>query len=331
MYEMSSDSDKKHEERDRERLEERAARAREKVERAEAKVRDRSEQAQDQIARALDRVADAEDRAGEKVARAIEQAERAGGERARGDATGEQAAAAVEAEPPIWFRDEPASRRPAHTRADIARAALEIADSEGFDAVSMRKVAQRLGAGTMTLYHYVRNKGELISLMSDAVMAELLVPEGELSKDWRAALTQIANRSHDAFSAHHWVFQKMGEDGSFGPNGMRHFEQSLQAVVGLGLDREQIFEVIGQVDDYVFGYSLREVEEREQEHGWSPEVVDFFKRELATGAYPLISEFFGDDFEATFDEAMELMADGARFDRGLARLLDGIEAEFAPK
>jgi AcrR family transcriptional regulator len=331
MYEMSSDSDTKREERDRERMEERAARAREKVERAEAKVRERSEQAQDQIGRALDRVADAEDRAGEKVARAIEQAERAGGDRARGEANGERAAVVDEAEPPIWFRDEPASRRPAHTRADIARAALEIADSEGFEAVSMRKVAQRLGAGTMTLYHYVRNKGELISLMSDAVMAELLVPEGELSNDWRAALTQIANRSHDAFSAHHWVFQKMGEDGSFGPNGMRHFEQSLQAVVGLGLDREQIFEVIGQVDDYVFGYSLREVEEREQEHGWSPEVVDFFRRELDTGAYPLISEFFGDDFEATFDEAMELMADGARFDRGLARLLDGIEAEFAPK
>jgi AcrR family transcriptional regulator len=327
MYEMSSDSDKQREERDRERLEERAARAREKVERAEAKVRERSEQAQDQIARALDRVADAEDRAGEKVARAIEQAERAGG-----DATGERAAVVDEAEPPIWFRDEPASRRPAHTRADIARAALEIADSEGFDAVSMRKVAQRLGAGTMTLYHYVRNKGELISLMSDAVMAELVVPEGELADDWRAALTQIANRSHDAFSAHHWVFQKMGEDASPGPNGMRHFEQSLQAVAGLGLDREQTFEVIGQVDDYVFGYSLREVQERkEQEHGWSPEVVDFFRRELDTGAYPLISEFFGDDFEATFEEAMEFMSDGARFARGLARLLDGIEAEVVAK
>jgi AcrR family transcriptional regulator len=332
MYEMSSDSDKKREERDRERSEERADRAREKVERAEAKVRDRSEQAQDQIARALDRVADAEDRAGEKVARAIEQAERAGGDRARGDGTGEPAAVVDEAEPPIWFRDEPASRRPAHTRADIARAALEIADSEGFDAVSMRKVAQRLGAGTMTLYHYVRNKGELIALMSDAVMAEVVVPEGELSDDWRAALTQIANRSHDAFSAHHWVFQKMGDDGAPGPNGMRHFEQSLRAVAGLGLDREQTFEVIGQVDDYVFGYSLREVQERkEQEHGWSPEVVDFFRRELDTGDYPLISEFFGDDFEATFEEAMEFMSDGARFARGLARLLDGIEAEFAPK
>ncbi len=296
MYEMSSDSK-------RTREEERAERAREKLERAEAKVRDRSEQAQEKIARALDKVAEAEDQVGEQVAQLV------------------------------WLRDEPASRRPAHTRADIARAALDIADSEGFDAVSMRKVAQRLGAGTMTLYHYVRNKDELVALMSDAVMSELLVPEGELSDDWREALTQIANRSHDAFKAHHWVFQKMGEDGVPGPNGMRHFEQSLQAVAGLGLGREQTFEVIGQIDDYVFGYSLREVQEaQEQERGWSPAVVDFFKRELATGDYPMIAEVFGDeDFEASFERAMEFIADEGRFHRGLHRLLDGIEAEFAPK
>jgi AcrR family transcriptional regulator len=315
MYEMSSDTSKTREDR-----------AQEKLERAEAKVRERSERAQDQVARALDRVAEAEDRAGEKVARAIERAERAGAEAPRSDA------AADEAEPMIWFRQEPASRRPAHTRADIARAALEIADSQGFDAVSMRRVAERLGAGTMTLYHYVRNKEELVALMGDAVMAEVVVPEGTLSDDWRTALTQIAHRSHEAFRAHHWVFQKLGEDGVPGPNGMRHFEQSLQAVAGLELDREQTFEVIGQVDDYVFGYSLREVQEaKEQEQGWTPAVVDFLKRELATGDYPLIGEFFGDDFEASFDQAMEMMADESRFDRGLKRLLDGIEAEFAPK
>src|SRR4029077_1051720 len=296
MYEMSSDSRKTREEA-------RAERTRERLERVEAKVRDRSEQAQAKISGALDKVAEAEDRVSEGVA------------------------------PLIWFRQEPVSRKPAHTRADIARAALEIADSEGFEAVSMRRGAQKLGAGTMTLSHYVRNKDELIALMSDAVMAEVVVPEGELPEDWRTALTQIANRSHDAFKAHHWVFQKMSDDGVPGPNGMRHFEQSLQAVAGLGLDREQTFEVIGQVDDYVFGYSLREIQEaEEQEHGWSPEVTDFFKRELATGEYPLISDFFGDeDFEAAFSEAMELIADEGRFHRRLKRLLDGIEAEFAPK
>jgi AcrR family transcriptional regulator len=317
MYEMSRDSKS---EREAEREERAEARAREKVERAEDLVRQRSERAQQKVARALEKVAEAEDKAGEKVAEAMKRAERVEGD----------APAGGEAEPMIWFRQEPASRRPAHTRADIARAAVEIADAEGFEAVSMRRVAERLGAGTMTLYHYVRNKDELITLMSDAVMAEVLVPEGELADDWRTAVTQIATRTRAAFAAHHWIFERMG-DGRPGPSGMRHFEQSLRAVASLGLGRNETFELIGLVDDYVFGHSLREVQEREEhERGWPPEVLDFFKRELASGKYPRINDFFGEDIDSSFEAIFEFLSQPGRFERGLNRLLDGIEAEINP-
>jgi AcrR family transcriptional regulator len=309
-------------EREAERARERVERAREKAERAEAHVRERSEQAQAKIARALEGVADAEDRAGEMVARAIERAQ---------NAETHEGPARDDVEPMVWFRHEPTSRRPAHTRADIAHAAMEIADSEGFDAVSMRRVAQRLGAGTMTLYHYVRNKDELITLMSDAVMGEVVVPEGELADDWRTALTQIAARTRDAFATHHWIFEHLS-DARPGPNGMRHFEQSLAAVADLGLDRNETFELIGQIDDYVFGFSLREVQELEEhERGWPAEVLDFFKRELASGDYPRINEFFGDDLDSTFDAVLEFLGQPGRFERGLNRLLDGIEAEVLAK
>jgi AcrR family transcriptional regulator len=320
MYEMPSDTEKT--ERDAERLRHRAERAREKAERAEERIRERSEHAQEKIARALDGVADAEDRAGGMVARALERVQ---------NASDREGAAVEDIEPTIWFRQEPTSRRPAHTRADIARAAIEIADSEGFDAVSMRRVAQRLGAGTMTLYHYVRNKEELIALMGDAVMGEILIPDGEMSNDWRTAATQVAKRTRAIFATHHWIFQHM-DDGTPGPNGMRHFEQTLRAIAPLGLDREATFEVIGQIDDYVFGYALREVQDRkEHERGLPPQVVDFFHREVATGDYPLIASLFGDDVYASFESVVAFMARPERFDRGLARLLDGIEAEFAPK
>src|SRR6185436_15098966 len=95
----------------------------------------------------------------------------------------------------IWERPEPGARRPRYTREQIARTALAIADAEGFEAVSMRRVASELGAGTMTLYHYVRNKDELIELMDDAMMSELIVPDDEMPSDWREALTAIARRS----------------------------------------------------------------------------------------------------------------------------------------
>jgi AcrR family transcriptional regulator len=226
----------------------------------------------------------------------------------------------------IWLREEPSARRPGHSRAEIARAAVEIADAEGFDAVSMRRVAQQLGAGTMTLYHYVRNKDELITLMVDAVMGELLSPERELAGGWRNAMAQIAMGSRQAFQRHRWALDRLG-DGRPGPNGMRHFEQSLRAVADLDLSPYARFELIGQVDDYVFGFALREAQEfDEHRRGWPPQVRAFFQRELDSGDFPLVREFLGADADAGIDRVAEILFREHRFERGLERLLDGIEA-----
>src|SRR5271163_4622157 len=91
----------------------------------------------------------------------------------------------------IWSRPEPSSRKAGLTRDQIAAAALRLADSEGLDALSMRRMASELGVGTMTLYYYVRTKDELLSLMHNALAGELLVPGGELPSEWRSALELI--------------------------------------------------------------------------------------------------------------------------------------------
>lgn len=258
-------------------------------------------------------------------------------ERRRPQRTAEREARARRRRPPraepelIWMREEPRGRRPSHTRSEIARAAVEIADSEGFDAVSMRRVARHLGAGTMTLYYYVRNKDELITLMVDEVMGQLLIPDEELADDWRAALTQIAVRSRAVFMGHRWTLDRL-DDNHPGPNGMRHFEQSLRAVASLDVDDALRFELIGQVDDYVFGYALRELqEEAENERGWPPEVVAFLQHELDSGEYPLIRRFLGDDAKAGIERIVATIGDDDRFARGFKRLLDGFEAELAEK
>lgn len=228
----------------------------------------------------------------------------------------------------IWLREEPRARRPSHTRADIARAALAVADEEGYEALSMRRVAERLGAGTMTLYHYVRNKDELITLMADEVMGEVLVPAGELGGDWRTALAQIARRTRAAFHRHHWALYRLG-DGRPGPNGIRHFEQTLAAVSSLDLAESHKFELISQIDDYVFGFCLREAQEMEEHRrGFPADVLEFFQRELDSGEHPNIRDFLGDDIEAGVDRIAGLLFDEDRFERGLERLLDGIEADL---
>src|SRR5919202_5527903 len=99
-------------------------------------------------------------------------------------------------EDPIWFRRARARRgpRPTLSREEITRAAIELADAEGLDAVSMRRIAAKLDAGATSLYWYVSSKDDLFELMVDDVVGEIAVPEP--SGDWRNDLREIARAIH---------------------------------------------------------------------------------------------------------------------------------------
>src|ERR1700726_4865942 len=99
------------------------------------------------------------------------------------------------------------SRKPRLTREKIATTALAIADEEGFTAVSMRRVAQELQVGTMSLYYYVKTKDDLIAVMDDALMGEALL--ASLPKDWQRAMMEIAKRTHAVFIRHPWALAAM--------------------------------------------------------------------------------------------------------------------------
>jgi AcrR family transcriptional regulator len=226
---------------------------------------------------------------------------------------------------PIWTRPEPAERRPRFTREQIAAAAVKIADSEGFEAVTMRRVAAELGAGTMSLYHYVRTKDDLVALMDDVAMGELLVPEGELPADWREALAEIARRTRAMYERHPWAIRSL-QAAQSGPHSIRHAEQTLAAVGSLGLDPIARFEITAMVDDYVLGFILR--------HGGSDleggvedipdELFEYMSSLLATGEYPYTAELAGGDMRAFARTFVAMASDPGRFERGLQRLLDGI-------
>ncbi|MEZ5075860.1 MAG: TetR/AcrR family transcriptional regulator [Solirubrobacterales bacterium] len=228
----------------------------------------------------------------------------------------------------IWLREEPGSRSPGHSRVEIARVAVELADREGFEAVSMRRVAQELGAGTMTLYHYVANKDELVTLMADAAMGEVLVAEEELASGWRPAIAAIAKSTLSSLRRHRWLLNRLG-DGRPGPNKLRHFEQSLRAVEGTGASAAAKLEAIVLVDEYIFGFAIREAQERdERADRWDPEVREFLQREMDSGAFPQASALFGDDLDAAREFVADVLLADGRFERGLDRLLDGLEASL---
>jgi AcrR family transcriptional regulator len=236
---------------------------------------------------------------------------------------------------PIWARPEPSGRRPALSRERIAAAALQIADTEGFDAVSMRRVAAALGTGAMTLYNYVRTKDELVALMDDALMAETVVPDGELPAGWRDALTAIARRTRAVLARHPWALASLRQ-ATPGPNAMRHFEQCLAALSGTGLDTPAKYDLLSLVDDYVAGNVLRAAESGARA-ATDPDAVrgaiEFGLAQLRTGRYPHTAALLGDlDLTTTPDPAdladragppLDEPALTAQFERGLRALLDG--------
>ncbi|GAA0940112.1 TetR/AcrR family transcriptional regulator [Virgisporangium aurantiacum] len=233
----------------------------------------------------------------------------------------------------IWTRPEPGSRRPKFTRDQIAATALAIADAEGFAAVSMRRIAADLGAGTMTLYYYVRTKDELVALMDDALMGEVLIPADEFPSHWFEAMTAIAERTWDVLMRHPWALSSL-QSAAVGPNAMLHFEQSLAALADTGLSAPDRFALIAWVDDYIHGNVLRAAELRSPnavppDDERIEEAVRFGQSQLATGRFPHTATLFGDEDPRTaFPKLLGERTDRERFRDGLAMLLRGAAAEL---
>jgi AcrR family transcriptional regulator len=233
----------------------------------------------------------------------------------------------------IWSRPEPGARRPRFSREQIAAVALEIADAEGFEAVSMRRIAADLGAATMTLYNYLRTKDDLLALMHDAIMAEVLVPADELPGEWRPALTMIAGRVRDALVRHPWATGSL-QEAQFGPNAMRRFEQFLAAVDGMELTTADKFDLLGVINSYVFGNALISAESRQRARSAaaSPEsvaeIIAYATARLESGQFPHTAKLMAQQGQENAGPPMDEAGTARQFERGLDALLDGLTLRY---
>jgi AcrR family transcriptional regulator len=232
----------------------------------------------------------------------------------------------------IWLRPEPSGRKPRYTRAEIASTAIGIADAEGFDAVTMKRIASELGAGTMTLYYYVRNKADIVALMQDAIFEDVLVPDGKFPSGWRNAVALIAQRTRDALVGHPWAVNSLNQ-AQFGPNAMRHYEQSLAALATTTLSYPQKIEVTAILDDYVAGNATHTIETQERLRAAARDPSLFIEARaygeelVSTGEFPEL-EALAEHARSTGSETSPLEHLDRQFEIGLAALLDGIEQRY---
>jgi AcrR family transcriptional regulator len=230
----------------------------------------------------------------------------------------------------VWTRLPPPARSPKLTREHIAAAAVRLADTEGIGALSMRRLASALGVGTMSLYHYVRTKDELLTLVTDAVMGEVVVPPDiTLPTGWREALTVIAKRSLAACRRHPWILE-INDDPPIGPNSVRHMDQTLEAVASLDLSLAERLDIAALVDEYVFGYAWLERNRRKGDATDDEDsMIDYISVLIDTGAYPQLEALASESaLRTVWRDVHRALRDQRRFERNLDRILSGIEASF---
>lgn len=160
--------------------------------------------------------------------------------------------------PVIWMRPAGSRRgpKPAHTREDLTRAAISIADSHGLEDVTIRAVAGQLGAGPASLYRYIDTKDDLHDLMLNAVTAEYDLPAAPTG-DWRADLTDLAERARVVHRRHPWAFT-LSDQASWGPHVQAFMEYFFAALAPARLDLREQTELLAQFNSSVATFAAHE-------------------------------------------------------------------------
>ncbi|KQW05222.1 TetR/AcrR family transcriptional regulator [Streptomyces sp. Root369] len=223
----------------------------------------------------------------------------------------------------VWERPEPPNRPvpAALSRERIVRAAVQLADADGLEAVSLRKVATALDVGPMRLYSYIASKEELLDLMVDAAYAEIR-PVGD---DWREVLRSLAETTRQTAHQHEWLADLLGGRPQLGPHALARGEAVVAALDSFALD--DIMPVVGAVDAYVIGAVRREIAGRRAERAtgmderrWQASLGPYLERTFATGRFPALATVVRDAAHHDADHTFRI---------GLDFLLDGIEARIS--
>jgi AcrR family transcriptional regulator len=231
----------------------------------------------------------------------------------------------------VWAQPEKPTRaqQPSLSREQIVRAAIELADAEGDEALSMRRIAAQLGVGTMSLYWYIASKQDLFDLVYDAVLGELDLAKRP-SGDWRADLRHFAGEMRALLLRHSWLGVLLDSRPPLGPNGLRFTEQCLAAIDGLGLDGPTMIMVLETLVSYVNGFALSTMAEEKAsrrsgvtEKEWQAALIPYMQQVIATGQYPTIAHQFMSGKGPPDTEAS--------FEFGLTCILDGIASHIAER
>ncbi|MEU5911832.1 TetR/AcrR family transcriptional regulator [Micromonospora sp. NPDC047527] len=234
----------------------------------------------------------------------------------------------------LWRTREPTSRSagPGLTVDRIVRAGIEIADAEGLDALTMRRVGEALGVGTMSVYTYVPGKAELVDVMIDTAYGEM--PRAAVPGDWRARLERIARDNLALYQRHPWMLRAETTRPVLGPHMVAKYDHELGAVADIGLTDVEMDAVLTLVLGHVktAARAASEVLDLERETGltdgqWWQSHAPWLETFLTADRFPTASRVG----TAAGQQHGAAYAPEYAFEFGLQRVLDGIAVVVAER
>lgn len=146
---------------------------------------------------------------------------------------------------------------PPLSRERILRTALKIADEDGIDALSMRRLARHLGVQAMSLYNHVANKDDLLDGIVDLVVSEIEVPSLEVG--WKVTMRQRAISARAVLLRHPWATMAIVSRINVGAAMLRYVDRTLGCLVEAGFSLERADQVWNAIDSHIYGFTLQEL------------------------------------------------------------------------
>jgi len=210
------------------------------------------------------------------------------------------------------------------SRERVLETAVAFADEHGLESLSMRKLADELGAGAMSLYHYVPNKEQLLDGMVEIVFGEIEPPSRELH--WRTAMRRRALSTRAALNRHRWAVGLMEGRMNPGPASIRIREAILGCLREAGFSIEMTVQAYSVQDAYIYGFALQERSLPFESAEESTAVAEATTQQVAELAkeFPYLAEVVaGHVAEVGYDFTVA-------FEYGLDLILDGLERRLGP-
>jgi len=207
-------------------------------------------------------------------------------------------------------------RRAPLRRERVLAAAVELADKDGLDALTMRRLGQQLGVEAMSLYHHVANKEDVLDGIVDLVFAEIELPTA--GAGWKSAMRVRAISAREALLRHPWATSLMQSRTRPGPATLRHHDAVLGSLRKAGFTLIMAAHAFSVIDGYVYGFALQQINLPLQSPEQVAVVGESLLRQLA-GEYPHLAEMITEHaMKPGYDYAEE-------FEFGLDLILDGLE------